>query len=213
MQPLQQFVIKDGQIMEAPAGSGGAVASAGMSSTPIYLGVAMVFCMMATGFGGYWYGKFNVLDQMMQNGGRVGMVASGSNAGGNAAGGGAFNLQSAGAEQPKASKSTRPETKRSERTQQASARNTPASPAPSRPAESANVVNASQEALKNQTKDGVERDATGKVYEVRSGDTLGQIANRVYGDPSQFPRLFEANPRVLASPDAIVPGQVLRVPD
>ncbi|WP_310646178.1 LysM peptidoglycan-binding domain-containing protein [Limnohabitans sp.] len=205
MQPLQQFVIKDGQIMEAPPGASSA--ATGMSSTPIYLGVAMVFCMMATGFGGYWYGKFNVLDQMMQNGGRVAMSPSGGNAGGG------FNLQSAASEPTKATKSSRPEGKRSERTQQTSVRTSPATPAQSRPAESANAVSASQESVKNQLKDGLERDASGKVYEVRSGDTLGQIANRVYGDPSQFPRLFEANPRVLASPDNIVPGQVLRVPD
>jgi nucleoid-associated protein YgaU len=200
MQPLQQFVIKDGQIMEAPAGSGGSASGGGMSSTPIYLGVAMVFCMMTTGFGGYWYGKFNVLDQMMQNGGRIGMSPGGGNGAGNASGGGAFNLQSAGADQPRASRPVRPEAKRLERTQQASSRNAPAAPAQNRPPESGNAVS-------------TERDASGNVYEVRSGDTLGQIANRVYGDPSQFPRLFEANPRVLASPDAIVPGQVLRVPD
>lgn len=207
MQPLQQFVIKDGQIMEAPPGS--APAATGMSSTPIYLGVAMVFCMMTTGFGGYWYGKFNVLDQMMQNGGRVGMSQSGGSAGGNMSGNG-FNLQSAGAEPSKAAKFNRPDNKR---TQPANVRNTTAAPAQNRPTESPNAVNAAQEAPRNQPKDGLERDASGKVYEVRSGDTLGQIANRVYGDPSQFPRLFEANPRVLASPDTLVPGQVLRVPD
>lgn len=210
MQPLQQFVIKDGQIMEAPAGSGSS--GSGMSSTPIYLGVAMVFCMMTTGFGGYWYGKFNVLDQMMQNGGRVGMPIAAGNGAANASGGG-FNLQSAGTEQPRSNKPPRSDNKRSERTQQANARSTPSAPAQSRQTEATNAVGTSQEGMKNQPKDNVERDATGKVYEVRSGDTLGQIANRVYGDPSQFPRLFEANPRVLTSPDALVPGQVLKVPD
>ncbi len=200
MQPLQQFVIKDGQIMEAPVGSAGAASGAGMSSAPIYLGVAMIFCMVTTGFGGYWYGKFNVLDQMVQNGGRLSSGAATANGGANTSGSGAFNLQSAGAEQPKVMKPARPENKRPERTQQANARNAPAEPAQNRVAESGNAVS-------------TERDATGQVYEVRSGDTLGQIANRVYGDPSQFPRLFEANPRVLASPDNILPGQVLRVPD
>jgi nucleoid-associated protein YgaU len=205
MQPLQQFVIKDGQIMEAPPGTSSA--ATGMSSTPIYLGVAMVFCMMTTGFGGYWYGKFNVLDQMMQNGGRVAMSPSGGNAGGG------FNLQSAASEPTKATKSSRPEGKRSERTQQANARNASPAPVQNRSTESAHALSASQDGGAHQAKDGAERDASGKLYEVRSGDTLGQIANRVYGDPSQFPRLFEANPRVLASPDNIVPGQVLRVPD
>lgn len=212
MQPLQQFVIKDGQIMEAPAGSAGAASGTGMSSAPIYMGLAMIFCIITTGFGGYWYGKFNVLDQMVQNGGRLPSGAA-ANGAGNTSGGGAFNLQSAGAEQPKPMKPARPENKRPERAQPSNVRNVTATPAQGLPAESGGAVGSSQDISKNQAKDGLERDATGKVYEVRSGDTLGQIANRVYGDPSQFPRLFEANPRVLTSPDAIVPGQVLRVPD
>jgi len=57
-----------------------------------------------------------------------------------------------------------------------------------------------------------EREAAGRTYTVRPGDTLWAIAARVYGDPHQFQRLFAANPRVLASPDHIFPGQVLRVP-
>ena len=210
MQPLQQFVIKDGQIMEAPAGS--VVSSAGMSSGPIYLGIAMVFCMVTTGFGGYWYGKFNVLDQMVQNGGRLPMAASVGNAGANTSGG-AFNLQSAATEPVRPTKPARLDNKKSERIQPAPSRNAQAAPTQVQSAESANGMNTSQEVSRIQARDGTERDASGKVYEVRSGDTLGQIANRVYGDPSQFPRLFEANPRVLTSPDTILPGQVLKVPD
>lgn len=47
---------------------------------------------------------------------------------------------------------------------------------------------------------------------VQAGDTLSAIAKRAYGDPEAFGRIFEANPRVLASPHHIFPGQVLRVP-
>lgn len=57
-----------------------------------------------------------------------------------------------------------------------------------------------------------QREAAGRTYTVRPGDTLWAIAAQVYGDPHQFQRLFAANPRVLASPDHIFPGQVLRVP-
>jgi nucleoid-associated protein YgaU len=56
------------------------------------------------------------------------------------------------------------------------------------------------------------REAEGKTYVVRQGDTLWAIAQQVYGDPYQFKRLFDANPRVLATPNHIFPGQVLRVP-
>jgi nucleoid-associated protein YgaU len=56
------------------------------------------------------------------------------------------------------------------------------------------------------------REAEGKTYVVRPGDTLWAIAQRMYGDPYQYKRLFEANPRVLAAPEHIFPGQVLRVP-
>lgn len=56
------------------------------------------------------------------------------------------------------------------------------------------------------------REAEGKTYVVRPGDTLWAIAQQIYGDPHQYKRLFDANPRVLAAPDHIFPGQVLRVP-
>ena len=56
------------------------------------------------------------------------------------------------------------------------------------------------------------REAEGKTYVVRPGDTLWAIAQHLYGDPYQYKRLFEANPRVLAAPEHIFPGQVLRVP-
>jgi nucleoid-associated protein YgaU len=56
------------------------------------------------------------------------------------------------------------------------------------------------------------REAESKTYVVRPGDTLWAIAHRLYGDPYQYKRLFEANPRVLAAPEHIFPGQVLRVP-
>lgn len=58
----------------------------------------------------------------------------------------------------------------------------------------------------------VERQAEAQTYVVRDGDTLWTIAKQVYGDPHQYKRLLEANPGVMASPEHIFPGQVLRVP-
>ena len=49
-------------------------------------------------------------------------------------------------------------------------------------------------------------------YTVEPGDTLSAIAQQFYGDPSLFPRIFDANPNQLTNPDLIFPGQVLRIP-
>ncbi len=51
-----------------------------------------------------------------------------------------------------------------------------------------------------------------KMYTVQKGDTLSEIAQKFYGDPSEFPRIFEANRPMLKDPDEIYPGQVLRIP-
>lgn len=47
---------------------------------------------------------------------------------------------------------------------------------------------------------------------VVSGDTLAKIAQHWYGDPAQFPRIFEANRNQLSNPNLIFPGQALRIP-
>lgn len=76
-------------------------------------------------------------------------------------------------------------------------------------AASASAADPMKSALKSEAQT---REAEGRTYVVQAGDTLWSIAGRVYGDPYQFQRLFEANPRVLTSPNHIFPGQVLRVP-
>jgi nucleoid-associated protein YgaU len=53
---------------------------------------------------------------------------------------------------------------------------------------------------------------TMRTIVVQAGDTLSIIAQRVYGDPQKFGRIFDANPRVLTHPNHIFIGQVLRVP-
>lgn len=49
-------------------------------------------------------------------------------------------------------------------------------------------------------------------YTVKKGDTLTRIANRFYGDASQWKRIWAANRHVLTSPDKLRPGQVLSIP-
>lgn len=51
-----------------------------------------------------------------------------------------------------------------------------------------------------------------QYYKVKSGDSLSKIAKQFYGDPMKYPEIFEANKPMLADPDKIYPGQVLRIP-
>jgi LysM repeat protein len=52
---------------------------------------------------------------------------------------------------------------------------------------------------------------SGALYTVKSGDTLGKIAQRHYGKASDWPVLYSLNRSTIANPDAIYPGQVIRV--
>jgi nucleoid-associated protein YgaU len=47
---------------------------------------------------------------------------------------------------------------------------------------------------------------------VRRGDTLWDLARRIYGSGVHFDLLFQANRDLIARPGAIFPGQVLAVP-
>jgi len=49
-----------------------------------------------------------------------------------------------------------------------------------------------------------------RTYTVASGDTLWAIAERFYGDGSQYPRIAQASG--ISNPDLIFPGQVLTIP-
>jgi len=51
-----------------------------------------------------------------------------------------------------------------------------------------------------------------QFHTVVSGDTLGKIAKTYYGNAMKYPVIFEANKPMLAHPDKIYPGQVLRIP-
>ncbi len=51
-----------------------------------------------------------------------------------------------------------------------------------------------------------------RTYTVNSGDNLTAIAQQVYGDGSQWQRIFEANRDKISNPDLIHPGQELIIP-
>ena len=49
-------------------------------------------------------------------------------------------------------------------------------------------------------------------YTVKEGDTLSEIAKKVYGDAAAYEKIFEANKDVLKSADDIKVGQELKIP-
>jgi nucleoid-associated protein YgaU len=51
-----------------------------------------------------------------------------------------------------------------------------------------------------------------QYYDVKPGDSLSKIAKQVYGDAQKYNLIFEANRPMLKDPDAIFPGQKLRIP-
>lgn len=51
-----------------------------------------------------------------------------------------------------------------------------------------------------------------RFHTVEKGDTLWAIAKAAYGDGTTYNAIFEANRPMLGDPDAIYPGQVLRIP-
>ncbi len=50
------------------------------------------------------------------------------------------------------------------------------------------------------------------TYRVQNGDTLSSIAKKLYDDPNQWQRIYEANRSILPNPGSVRPGQTLAVP-
>lgn len=51
-----------------------------------------------------------------------------------------------------------------------------------------------------------------ETYTVQAGDTLSRVSEKVYGQPNRWMDIFQANRDQLPSPNALKPGQVLRIP-
>jgi nucleoid-associated protein YgaU len=51
-----------------------------------------------------------------------------------------------------------------------------------------------------------------ELYKVKSGDSLSKISSRIYGDPSQWRKIYDANRDIIKNPDMIHPGQELVIP-
>ena len=55
--------------------------------------------------------------------------------------------------------------------------------------------------------------AAGETYTVSEGDTLGSIAERFYGDPTLWRRIYDANRSAIGdNPDNVRVGTVLTIP-
>jgi|GEM_PF-383082 len=52
----------------------------------------------------------------------------------------------------------------------------------------------------------------GNIYTVEKSDTLIKIAEKVWGERSEWKRIYEANRDVLLDPDSLIPGMQLRIP-
>jgi len=51
-----------------------------------------------------------------------------------------------------------------------------------------------------------------RTYTVQPGDSLSKISKEVYGKPSEYMKIFEANRDVLNDPNKISPGQTPKIP-
>jgi len=58
-----------------------------------------------------------------------------------------------------------------------------------------------------------ETESGAQTYTVQSGDTLWKISEQVYGNGSRYMNIFEANTDLLETPDQILPGQKLHIPE
>jgi LysM repeat protein len=52
-----------------------------------------------------------------------------------------------------------------------------------------------------------------RTYTVQPGDTLSGIAQKIYGNPADWTRIYDDNQSVIQNPNDIYAGEVLKIPD
>jgi nucleoid-associated protein YgaU len=57
-----------------------------------------------------------------------------------------------------------------------------------------------------------ENTESGRTYVVKPGDSLSKIAQQLYGNQSDWRKIYDANRDVIKDPDLIYAGQTLRLP-
>jgi nucleoid-associated protein YgaU len=80
-------------------------------------------------------------------------------------------------------------------------------------APAADTVAVEPEVAERDASEPVKSEAGVQTYTVLSGDTLWTISEQVYGDGSNYMKIFEANTSILEHPDHILPGQKLVIPE
>ena len=60
--------------------------------------------------------------------------------------------------------------------------------------------------------DTVPATSAGQRYTIKAGDTLSHIAQRYYGNASDWRRIYDANRGTIENPDLIHPGQEITIP-
>ena len=80
-------------------------------------------------------------------------------------------------------------------------------------APAADTIAVEPEVAERDTPESATADTGPQTYTVQSGDTLWKIAEEMYGNGSNYMKIFEANSELLENPDHILPGQELLIPD
>jgi nucleoid-associated protein YgaU len=70
-----------------------------------------------------------------------------------------------------------------------------------------------QTATVDNTSQRISNTTTPKTYTVKKGDSLWKIAKQLYGNGSQYTKIYNANTDKIKNPNLIYPGQVLAIPD
>lgn len=87
----------------------------------------------------------------------------------------------------------------------------PARQSQSQPRQQAQNQTAQRPQTPAQTPVAVRRD-TPSSYVVQPGDTLSSISRKAYGSPNKWREIYNANRDRLATPEALKPGQTLKIP-
>lgn len=69
-----------------------------------------------------------------------------------------------------------------------------------------------EEATETSRETKTEGSSSGKIYTVRSGDSLWSIAKKFYGDGSLYTKIYNANKDVISNPNSLTVGWALTIP-